>query len=55
MPTYAFTSMKALSPAQRKRLVESVTAIHSVEATAPRLPTRPSPDQMPTRGEELER
>lgn len=36
MPTYAFTTMKSLSPAQRKLLVESVTAIHSVEATAPR-------------------
>lgn len=36
MPTYAFTTMKPLSPEQRGRLVESVTAIHQVEATAPR-------------------
>ena len=36
MPTYAFTTMKHLSPEQRGRLVESVTAIHQVEATAPR-------------------
>lgn len=36
MPTYAFTSMKAFSPAHRERIVESVTAIHAAEATAPR-------------------
>lgn len=36
MPTYAFTTMKRLSPEQRGKLVESVTAIHQVEATAPR-------------------
>ena len=36
MPTYAFTTAKALTPAQRERLVESVTTIHQVEATAPR-------------------
>ena len=36
MPTYAFTTAKELTPAQRERLVESVTTIHQVEATAPR-------------------
>jgi phenylpyruvate tautomerase PptA (4-oxalocrotonate tautomerase family) len=36
MPTYAFTSMKELTPAQREQIVASVTAIHAVEATAPR-------------------
>lgn len=36
MPTYAFTTMKGLSRDQRERIVESVTAIHSEEATAPR-------------------
>lgn len=36
MPTYAFTTMKHLSPEQRGKLVESVTTIHQVEATAPR-------------------
>lgn len=36
MPTYAFTTMKHLSPEQRGKLVESVTAIHQVEAAAPR-------------------
>jgi phenylpyruvate tautomerase PptA (4-oxalocrotonate tautomerase family) len=36
MPTYAFTTMKHLSSEQRGKLVESVTAIHQVEATAPR-------------------
>ena len=36
MPTYAFTTARDLSDAQRAALVESVTAIHQVEATAPR-------------------
>ena len=36
MPTYAFTTAKQLTQAQRAKLVESVTTIHSVEATAPR-------------------
>lgn len=36
MPTYAFTTAKALTNDQRAKLVESVTAIHAVEATAPR-------------------
>lgn len=36
MPTYAFTTMKSLTQDQRERLVESVTAIHAKEATAPR-------------------
>jgi phenylpyruvate tautomerase PptA (4-oxalocrotonate tautomerase family) len=36
MPTYAFTTMKGLTQNQRERIVESVTAIHSKEATAPR-------------------
>jgi phenylpyruvate tautomerase PptA (4-oxalocrotonate tautomerase family) len=36
MPTYAFTTMKRLSPEQRGKLVESVTTIHQVEAKAPR-------------------
>ena len=36
MPTYAFTTAKELTPAQREKLVESVTTIHQVEATAPR-------------------
>jgi phenylpyruvate tautomerase PptA (4-oxalocrotonate tautomerase family) len=36
MPTYAFTTMKPLLPEQRGKLVESVTTIHQVEATAPR-------------------
>ena len=36
MPTYAFTTMKGLTQDQRERIVESVTAIHSEEATAPR-------------------
>ena len=35
MPTYAFTTAE-LTPAQREKLVESVTTIHQVEATAPR-------------------
>ncbi|MEE7461060.1 4-oxalocrotonate tautomerase [Methylobacterium fujisawaense] len=36
MPTYAFTTMRHLSPEQRGMLVKSVTAIHQVEAKAPR-------------------
>ncbi|MDP4025745.1 tautomerase family protein [Methylobacterium sp. NEAU 140] len=36
MPTYAFSTAKELTLQQRARLVESVTAIHHVEATAPR-------------------
>ena len=36
MPTYAFTSMKTLTQAQREKIVESVTSIHAVEAAAPR-------------------
>ena len=36
MPTYAFTTAKQLTPGQRAKLVESVTTIHQVEATAPR-------------------
>lgn len=36
MPTYAFTSARKLTAAERARLVESVTTIHQVEATAPR-------------------
>jgi phenylpyruvate tautomerase PptA (4-oxalocrotonate tautomerase family) len=36
MPTYAFTTAKDLTPEQRAQLVESVTTIHAVEATAPR-------------------
>lgn len=36
MPTYAFTTAKNLTPAQRERLVKSVTTIHQVEAMAPR-------------------
>ena len=36
MPTYAFTSALPLTSDQRARLVESVTTIHQVEATAPR-------------------
>lgn len=36
MPTYAFTSARALSSDERARLVDSVTTIHEVEATAPR-------------------
>lgn len=36
MPTYAFTTMKHLSSEQRAILVESVTTIHQVKATAPR-------------------
>ena len=36
MPTYAFTTAKPLTQAQRAKLVESVTTLHSVEAAAPR-------------------
>ena len=36
MPTYAVTSAKSLTPEQRASIVESVTSIHQVEATAPR-------------------
>ena len=36
MPTYAFTTAKELTTGQRAKLVESVTTIHQVEATAPR-------------------
>jgi phenylpyruvate tautomerase PptA (4-oxalocrotonate tautomerase family) len=36
MPTYAFTTAKDLTAAQRARLVESVTTIHHEEAQAPR-------------------
>jgi len=36
MPTYAFTTAKELTQAQRAKLVESVTTIHQVEAAAPR-------------------
>jgi len=36
MPTYVFTTAKELTIEQRAKLVESVTTIHQVEATAPR-------------------
>ncbi|GJE58577.1 tautomerase family protein [Methylobacterium trifolii] len=36
MPTYAFSTAKALTAGQRAKLVDSVTSIHEVEATAPR-------------------
>lgn len=36
MPTYAFSTAKEMTADQRAKLVESVTAIHQVEATAPR-------------------
>ncbi len=36
MPTYAFSTARALTTEQRAKLVESVTSIHNVEATAPR-------------------
>ncbi|TXN00737.1 4-oxalocrotonate tautomerase [Methylobacterium sp. WL64] len=36
MPTYAFTSIKPITPEQRERIVQSVTAIHAIEASAPR-------------------
>ena len=36
MPTYAFTTARDLTAEQKGKLVESVTTIHHVEATAPR-------------------
>lgn len=36
MPTYAFTTARKLTAGERAKLVESVTAIHQVEAKAPR-------------------
>jgi len=36
MPTYAFSTARELTTEQRAKLVESVTSIHNVEATAPR-------------------
>ncbi len=36
MPTCAVSTAKDTAPDQRRRTVESITAIHSVEATAPR-------------------
>ncbi len=36
MPTYAFTTARNLTAEQRARIVESVTTIHQMEATAPR-------------------
>src|SRR5208282_5179979 len=36
MPTYVFSTAKELTADQRKKIVESVTTIHHVEATAPR-------------------
>ena len=36
MPTYAFSTAKDLTTEQRAKIVESVTSIHQVEATAPR-------------------
>lgn len=36
MPTYAFTTTKRLTPGQKRKIVESVTAIHAAEAAAPR-------------------
>jgi len=36
MPTYAFSTARELTTEQRARLVDSVTSIHNVEATAPR-------------------
>ena len=36
MPTYVFSTAKELTAEQRKKIVESVTTIHHVEATAPR-------------------
>ena len=36
MPTYAFSTAKDITADQRAKLVDSVTAIHEVEATAPR-------------------
>lgn len=36
MPTYAFTTARAVTPDQRTRIARSVTAIHAGEADAPR-------------------
>lgn len=36
MPTYAFTTTRALTGDEKRRIVASVTAIHAEEATAPR-------------------
>jgi phenylpyruvate tautomerase PptA (4-oxalocrotonate tautomerase family) len=36
MPTYVISTAKDVTPEQRARVVESITVIHSVEATAPR-------------------
>lgn len=36
MPTYAFSTAKQLTAEQRAQLAESVTAIHQMEANAPR-------------------
>ena len=36
MPTYAFSTAKEITAEQRAKLVESVTTIHEVEASAPR-------------------
>jgi phenylpyruvate tautomerase PptA (4-oxalocrotonate tautomerase family) len=36
VPTYALSTAKQLTDAQRAKLVESLTAIHQVEAKAPR-------------------
>lgn len=36
MPTYAFTTMRSLTQAQREGIVERVTSIHAAEAAAPR-------------------
>ena len=36
MPTYAFSTAMELTAEQRAKLVESVTSIHQIEATAPR-------------------
>ncbi|MGA0531213.1 tautomerase family protein [Hansschlegelia sp. KR7-227] len=36
MPTYAFTTAKRLTLEQKRKIVASVTAIHSAEAAAPR-------------------
>lgn len=36
MPTYAFSTARELTSEQRAKIVESVTSIHQIEATAPR-------------------
>ncbi|KQT60123.1 hypothetical protein ASG52_18565 [Methylobacterium sp. Leaf456] len=36
MPTYAVTTARAITPEQRARIAQSVTAIHAAEADAPR-------------------